>query len=493
MDNSASNRRLAVSTECPTCSAPLDFSEGSNAIRCGHCRSNLLVTGRGQILSYAIEPRTPEGQARNHLRSLFREPGARVSEPKLFFVPFYRVTGHEFVWRKEAPKPKVERSLSELSGDTSRELEWGGWGGGGGYERFTLAGLIVDGVSALIDRLTSVGEPVGLPELEKRETSKAQPLPPPVSPRGEPIEFSHRHIEKNFVASESEGLGIYSLGVRSAVLKLALFDAAALAQIGSLLPVMLDPATATERGLMGGDKDVLVRRTAGVIVSLIYFPFWLAKIDGAKGERLVALDGVTGGIASREVSPSLLASAGSGSGTAAVVAGFRPLVCPNCGWDLNVSPDDVIFFCRTCRRAWKIEKDTLMPASYEIASIAHVTVGEDDLYLPFWIADSPGEPEKIWVPAFRYRQLRHLEMLGSRLSRMKPEYSSTEEPLASVHGVHYDERDGVALAEFLLAGLVPGGSGAVGRLTLLWVPLDSRGHFLFDPFIGSNLYANLLY
>ena len=376
MDNSASNRRLAVSTECPTCSAPLDFSEGSNAIRCGHCRSNLLVTGRGQILSYAIEPRTPEGQARNHLRSLFREPGARVSEPKLFFVPFYRVTGHEFVWRKEAPKPKVERSLSELSGDTSRELEWGGWGGGGGYERFTLAGLIVDGVSALIDRLTSVGEPVGLPELEKRETSKAQPLPPPVSPRGEPIEFNHRHIEKNFVASESEGLGIYSLGVRSAVLKLALFDAAALAQIGSLLPVMLDPATATERGLMGGDKDVLVRRTAGVIVSLIYFPFWLAKIDGAKGERLVALDGVTGGIASREVSPSLLASAGSGSGTAAVVAGFRPLVCPNCGWDLNVSPDDVIFFCRTCRRAWKIEKDTLMPASYEIASIAHVTVGD---------------------------------------------------------------------------------------------------------------------
>lgn len=51
------NSRLIVSTECPTCGASLDFTEGSHAIQCGHCRSRLLVTGRKQLLSYAISPK----------------------------------------------------------------------------------------------------------------------------------------------------------------------------------------------------------------------------------------------------------------------------------------------------------------------------------------------------------------------------------------------------------------------------------------------------
>jgi len=49
--------QLVVSTECPTCSGPLDFSEGSNAIRCPSCGSHLLVTGRKQVLSYWVKPR----------------------------------------------------------------------------------------------------------------------------------------------------------------------------------------------------------------------------------------------------------------------------------------------------------------------------------------------------------------------------------------------------------------------------------------------------
>ena len=47
---------LVVSTECPLCGAPLDFTEGSNAVQCLHCRSNLLVTGRKQVLSYYVAP-----------------------------------------------------------------------------------------------------------------------------------------------------------------------------------------------------------------------------------------------------------------------------------------------------------------------------------------------------------------------------------------------------------------------------------------------------
>lgn len=485
--------RLAVSTECPTCAAPLDFSEGSNAIRCGHCRSNLLVTGRGQVLSYAIQPRTSEAASRNYLRSLFRGSGSEPSDPKLFFVPFYRVTGHEFSWRRPSPKPKTERPLSELSGDTSRELEWGGWGGGTGWEGATLGGLLIEGLLSVFDRIASIGIGSG-----PREPERAKAPPTPVRPpsfttgTAEPLEFSHRHIEKNFIAGESEGLGVYSLGVRSSVLRLELFDAGRLSALGRLLPVTLDPAAAIERGVMGGDGEVVVRRTAGVVMSLIYFPFWISRVREGAGERWVALDGVTGSIASREVSPSLTAPSAT-EGRAAVVAGFRPLVCPNCGWDLDVSPDDVIFFCGTCRRAWQIERDSLVPVKHRIASIANVSVAKNDLYLPFWIVESAGEKRNIWVPAFRYRQLRHLEMLGSRLSRMQPEYAVGDEPLAPVHGVHYDEKDGIALGQFLEAGISPERSTDVGSPTLVWVPFSRRGNFLFDPFMGSNLYANLLY
>ena len=48
---------LVVSTECPLCGAPLDFAEGSNAVRCQHCRSNLLVTMAvlGILMSVARE------------------------------------------------------------------------------------------------------------------------------------------------------------------------------------------------------------------------------------------------------------------------------------------------------------------------------------------------------------------------------------------------------------------------------------------------------
>ena len=51
------DRRLVVSTECPTCGAPLDFKEGSNAVRCQYCRSNLLITGRKHVLSYYVKPK----------------------------------------------------------------------------------------------------------------------------------------------------------------------------------------------------------------------------------------------------------------------------------------------------------------------------------------------------------------------------------------------------------------------------------------------------
>src|SRR5512139_2206131 len=94
--------RLVVSTECPTCSAPLDFEEGSNVVRCQHCRANLLVTGRKQALSYYIAPKIDGRQAATRVMFAHSEAGqrGRVVKAQLYFVPYYRLTGHDLRWER---------------------------------------------------------------------------------------------------------------------------------------------------------------------------------------------------------------------------------------------------------------------------------------------------------------------------------------------------------------------------------------------------------
>lgn len=69
-------------------------------------------------------------------------------------------------------------------------------------------------------------ERTGDRQLKRSKSSAPIPSGPPIfTPAGhEPLEFGHRHIEKNFTAGDGEGLGVYSLGVRTAVLRLELFD-----------------------------------------------------------------------------------------------------------------------------------------------------------------------------------------------------------------------------------------------------------------------------
>ncbi|MGH7374380.1 MAG: zinc finger domain-containing protein, partial [Candidatus Rokuibacteriota bacterium] len=98
--------QVVVSTECPTCGGPLDFSEGANAIRCPSCGSTLLVTGRKQVLSYWVAPKVKAEVAGAAARTGRLE--ARVARAQLFFVPFYRLTGHDFQWQDVPLKPAPE-------------------------------------------------------------------------------------------------------------------------------------------------------------------------------------------------------------------------------------------------------------------------------------------------------------------------------------------------------------------------------------------------
>src|SRR5690242_17377603 len=198
--------QLVVSTECPTCSGPLDFSEGANALRCPSCGSHLLVTGRKQVLSYWVKPTVKADVAGASARTGRLE--ARVARTQLFFVPFYRLTGHDFQWQDVPPKPQPENSafpsmvLGGRDHDTDRaeiEIPIGsmlGWG----------ADLLLGRRAGDVVRDLLGGTPTPERSLEQA-VLMAAPQPAATASGEATVQFLDRYVEKSFPAADLRGSG----------------------------------------------------------------------------------------------------------------------------------------------------------------------------------------------------------------------------------------------------------------------------------------------
>src|SRR5712692_3892756 len=239
--------QVVVSTECPTCSGPLDFSEGANAIRCPSCRSNLLVTGRKQVLSYWVAPKVKAEVAGAAARTGRLE--ARVARAQLYFVPFYRLTGHDFQWQDVPRKPAPESPAfpSILVGGADRasdraEIE------------IPLGSMLGLGADLLLGRRAGdvVRDLLGAhpsPERSLEQAVLTTPRPASAPAPEAPVQFLDRYVEKSFPAADLPGLGVFSLGVRTQALQVSLFRREALAALGKIVAVQMDDATAMAQGL----------------------------------------------------------------------------------------------------------------------------------------------------------------------------------------------------------------------------------------------------
>ncbi|MGH7859697.1 MAG: hypothetical protein ACREQY_20410 [Candidatus Binatia bacterium] len=450
--------RFVVSTECPTCGAPLDFSEGSNAINCGHCRSNLLVTGRKQVLSYWIPPKLAGPTAVQIAR--FAEPHAagpvRATDVKLYLVPYYRLTGHDFRWTRERVKPEPDSAIPfRPMGEGSAGVDFSSLSIAFGAER-------------------------------------------------EEVRFQDRHVEKNFIACDLQAFGPYSLGVRPSVLRLELFRRSRVEALGRVVAPDVDPGPAMEHAMKSaGTHRVLLRQVIGRVLSIIYFPFWIVTIERRDGRTLTVLDGISEKVVAKDVPAGILARLDRPAGAEPPTAGFRPLACPNCGWDLPVNPNDVVFFCASCERAWRLEGARLHDTRYEIAEVAGS--GGAEHHLPFWVLEGrtpDGGRRRFFLPAFRYRRLKILNDLATNLARTQPSWKKASGKAPALRGCYFDPEDARALARFVCAGL---GSREIDELerfrpedvdpgepTLAWIPFREAPHSLVDPFMGTALPRNLL-
>ncbi len=441
--------QLVVATECPSCGGPLDVSEGTNTVRCGSCRSNLLVTGRKQVLSYYVPPRVSEQAARALTRT--QHATARIVRTDLHFIPYYRLTGHDFGWQSRAPEPAPEDDWSRSALLTLHRDEQA--------EGRALA------ASILAARVST-------------EMSEAGP-----------VALVDRYVEKSFVARDLPDFGAYSLGVRAQVLRVGLARSGTLVPLGKPVGVGIDVDAAMTRGLQEGANRIVHRAVLARILSVIYFPYWVAELQQGGDSWLTVVDGVTESVAQARARIALRKALDVAPSGELATAGFRPLVCPNCGWDLPVSAEDVVFFCGSCEKAWQVEGTEMREVAHELASVAGVTGA---IYLPFWRLELGARP--YCVPAFRYRRLKALADLTARLSAKPLRWERWTGARPQVRGCFYDATDAALLARFAATGphaATPSGD-ASGPARLIWIPFKRESQSLIDPFTGMGLQASLL-
>jgi DNA-directed RNA polymerase subunit RPC12/RpoP len=508
---------LVVSTECPTCGGPLDFSEGSNAIRCPFCRSNLLVTGRKQTLSYYIAPKLVLQRAVARVLIAHKKNGrpCRVVRPELVFLPYYRLTGHDLRW--EEAREKKSRALADRP---AAFPPISGWTPSYRMESdllFSAINLAGDWIGSLFSGGSS--RPVQTDVHPAPETARAPSFDPSVlavedsPPSGRPgkrVAFIDRYVEKNFIACGVSCDGVYSLGVRPSVLRLRLFDRAVLQSQGKIVSPTVTPEDAFSRAMKtAAFRRLLYRRVLGQVLSVIYFPYWFVEIRRGRQSLLTVVDAVSERVIDLEVPPGLNGELRERPGPAAEVAGFRPLACPNCGWDLPVRPAEIIFFCASCRKAWQIHGKNLAQLSYRIAAGPEGRDPQTLRYLPFWVADirmEKNDASRYYIPAFRYSRLKVLKDLAESFTERKPTFGSsgesTGEASLDLRGCFYDQEDAVKFAQILYIGtdsdpaerirILDRKPPDVSGLTLAWFPFEEKGTALIDTGSGFTLSKRLL-
>jgi hypothetical protein len=448
-----------VVANCPNCGAPIDFGEGTNAFQCDHCRSQLLVTGHGRVLSYFVAPKVEAPQAISAAR-FAQDSGRgplRTGGARLFFLPYYRLTATDVRWQRPEPEPpEPPPEPGDAESGTSTPL-----------------GMII------------------------------RQLVPDRDP--EKIECRDRAIERNFVAVDLPGLSLYSLGMRPNALRLELYRREALDALGHVVGIEMSAEAALATGRKTGDgTDVACRAVVGAALSVVHFPFWFVEILRRPRLRsFTVVDAVSQAVTDRYVDVAILERLGKPASGDPSVIGFRPLVCPNCGWDLPVMPEHVIFYCGSCARAWRIADNELVEISHGFAA---APAGKREAeHLPFWslrAAVGDDEPQSFLAPAFRYRRARSLVELTASLSRVASSLATAASRPARAHGGFFDEADAAAFTLLAHAGASPRSftraeryrheSVRVASAELVWLPFVAEAYSLRDAFCGTALTRALL-
>ena len=427
---SAGPLAAVVAAECPSCGAPLDLNDVVRAVRCDHCRSPLLVTGRRETLSYSIAPSLRESEARALLQfSLPPESGAHVKAGTQVLVPYVRHTAETIELETAHPEEQRRRNVRDVAA----------WLG--------------------------VSPPASSDEARPAWESA------PVEPLGGFLDRNARACTVDLFPP--------SLGVRPSALSFDLFDPRAWPDE----TIIVAADAGLEVGALRVDSGCAL---VGVTRQVLYFPFWVFPV----GDSSVVVDAV-GGERVRDPQPisklDELRLRRTSTRIPPRVLGFRPLVCPNCGWDLPLRARDVVFHCRSCDSAWLSLRGRLARTRFEIVE------GDRDTacHLPVWRV-AWGHEDPIYVPGFRCRRRRALVDLARRLTLRGVGESREEGRVSRLVGCGFDGDDAMALARLFGGPRDATDASARPTVSLFWLPFESDGYALREATTGTPLPLRLL-
>jgi hypothetical protein len=283
-----------------------------------------------------------------------------------------------------------------------------------------------------------------------------------------------------------------------------------IAPLGKVVAPDTGPEVAEATGMKrAAEQPLLYREVIGKVLSIVYFPFWVVEMHTARNTLLTILDAVSQSVVRsvvRTETPDSIYSVFNNplKGTPEIV-GFRPITCPNCGWDLPVRPDDAIFFCTTCGSAWQIEGKELFGVRHTFAEIGYFSSDCEIRYLPFWVLLTErieSESFRFFIPGFRCRRLKFLLDLALRISRLQPVYSPSEQKGVEPSSCCYDREDASLLARFTQACLLSRRiedfrdaakhAVSVKNAELVCFPFRLQGEYLIAPFGDMAIPKGLL-
>ena len=473
---------MKIEVSCPQCGGRIDFDEKSFVIRCDFCGSTLHLVGKDQVCHFRLKPRHDHRKASAYLSALLQKklgPDVSVLKIKLVYAPYWRIHGMVFRW--------------------------------------IFGKKLVKVVSA---------SPFG----SYREDTK---------------KLLTKLLDLSFPAFQGISLGMQSLGVRTSALPLFIFGNVSEEPDVAFIRVDTDFDYAVKYmnafvnvGLESEDVEPELEDTqeVGEQYSIIYVPFWLAKIAARNTKQIIAMDAISGSSVKRftgeEIKTLKKMLEGAGNSSDLPVLRFIPFRCPDCGWELPFYPYNSVHICSTCGRGWFEFGGKFRRVNYRIAEAPSKANKNNVIFLPFWrikmtVAMPDGTVKSIpqligrgyqpyrkslldsgedmltnfMIPAFRIKNINAFNKIASRLTANPVKYrfeESADPGSRSFGGVNLTYSEAEEMARVVLLSLIPPfARKALQELKdadfkfsnheLIYLPFREEGLFLRDLYSGFSI------
>jgi hypothetical protein len=328
--------------------------------------------------------------------------------------------------------------------------------------------------------------------------------------------IDHRFIDTSTIAIESQNYPV-SVGLRSQALKLKFVSPETRGEF--LKPTLPREGMLSqiERRFIENSKDQIIYSAfVGDHLSLIYSPFYMdqRRIYDAVLEKPITSD-----------LPDMLRVSAEDAEKPNWPIQFIPVICPDCGWDLDGEKDSLTLNCLNCQSSWLSTEKGLLKLKFGII----LSKQKDALYLPFWRiktdvsgiqlnsykdlvqrANLPkviqnGMEEKpfyFWVQAFKVRPRIFLRM-ARKLTIAQPDQEMTSEfPRSKIYPVTLPVTEAVESLKINLAGFVRPAKRVLDRLPeieirperfkLVYIPFHEEHHELIQPEYHLTIHKNML-